>query len=63
MDYQLPIALAIVAFSLWIMARPWLSGKNRRGSCGTCRHCPSATATTNHSAELAQIQIPDRDSL
>jgi hypothetical protein len=62
MDYQLPIALAIVAFSLWIVARPWLSGKNRHGSCGACRQCPNTTAPTNPSTELTQIQIPDRAS-
>jgi hypothetical protein len=62
MDYQLPIALAIVAYSLWIVARPWLTGKNRHGSCGSCRRCPNSTKTTMPSAELTQIQIPDRVS-
>jgi hypothetical protein len=62
MDYQLPVALAIVAFSLWIVARPWFTGKNRDGSCGSCRQCPNSTATTKPSDELTQIQLPDRVS-
>ncbi|MFN9591767.1 MAG: hypothetical protein ACK56G_03545 [Pirellulaceae bacterium] len=62
MDYQLPIALSIVALSLWIVARPWITGKKRQGSCGGCRQCPNSMEPTKPSAELTQIQIPDRVS-
>jgi hypothetical protein len=44
------------------VARPWLTGKNRHGSCGSCRRCTNSTETTMPSAELTQIQIPDRVS-
>jgi hypothetical protein len=62
MDYQLPIALAIVALSLWIVAGQWITGKNRQGSCGACKQCPNSNSPTKLPADLTQIQIPDRVS-